>query len=229
MSKNLSILIPTRAREKNLKKCLDALNKKVKHPNEVEILVKVDTDDQKTTDFLQSYKSKIDLIVVNSDRKGGYASLHEFYNELFKHSSGKFIFCLNDDAVVKTKNFDTLTHKFIGQDVCLHHNPAAPHNDKWYFPIIARSILEEIGHVSESVFYDGYLYFMLQDLGVFRDVDLDIDHGNLSDTVAAEKAGVLAHFRRTQWEFDTKQNELQRDRQKIIELLSRPKKSEGLI
>jgi glycosyltransferase involved in cell wall biosynthesis len=44
--KLVSILIPTRKRVKLLKECLDSLNIKTQDKSLIEILLKIDTDDQ---------------------------------------------------------------------------------------------------------------------------------------------------------------------------------------
>ena len=54
--KLVSVLIPTRKRVKLLKECLDSLNTKTQDKSLVEILLKIDTDDQETIDFIQQYK-----------------------------------------------------------------------------------------------------------------------------------------------------------------------------
>ena len=75
--KLVSILIPTRKRVKLLKECLDSLNTKTQDKSLVEILLKIDTDDQETINFVTQYKltSDIEIKELITDRKNGYGSL----------------------------------------------------------------------------------------------------------------------------------------------------------
>ena len=76
--KLVSILIPTRKRVKLLKECLDSLNIKTQDKSLVEILLKIDTDDQETIDFVSQYKptSDIEIKELITDRKNGYGGFN---------------------------------------------------------------------------------------------------------------------------------------------------------
>jgi len=54
-------MMPTRKRVQLLKECLDSLNAKTKNKSLVEILLKIDDDDQETIDFVNSYQSEIEI------------------------------------------------------------------------------------------------------------------------------------------------------------------------
>jgi glycosyltransferase involved in cell wall biosynthesis len=214
--KTISVILATRGRLKYLIEALDSLIDKCSDLEKIEILIKVDDDDLETIEGLKSYKN-FDLIkVIISDRKKGYASLNEFYNELYEKSVGDFIFCMNDDATVETYNWDKLIEPYLGQFVCLHHNPAYPHEYTWTFPIVSKKILDVIGCVSKSVFYDGYLLFMLENLELFRQIDLSIHHFLLEDDTTKKKSEIIENWHRTEWEYDTKRPLMLDDRNKII-------------
>jgi len=218
--KLISVILPTRGRSENLLKALDSVINNCKNINDIEILVKVDTDDTETINTINNYNHSSLITLVISDRKNGYASLNEYYNELYEKASGEFIFCINDDLNIETADWDLLVKPFENQLVCLHHNPTAPHNDVWYFPIISKKLLDVIGCVSKSVFYDGYLYFMLEGLNLFRRIDLTINHLTLDDHLTNDKLDVINKFKQTGWEFDTKRPLMQIDRNKIINFLN---------
>jgi hypothetical protein len=218
--KLVSVIFPSRDRCDKLGHTLDSVLKNCSNVNNIEILVKVDSDDLNTIDFLKKYGREDIIKVIISDRKNGYESLHEYYNELYENSVGEFIFCINDDLTVDTVNWDLEVSKFSGEFVCLHHNPTPPHNDVWYFPVISKKILDVIGHVSMSVFYDGYLFYMLKDLNLFRRVNITINHTTIDDNLTKDKLNILQRFRETSWEFDTKQGFMSNDRDKIIKFIN---------
>jgi len=218
--KLISVILPSRGRVELLIETVNSIINKCDDVNNIEILIKVDDDDIETINKLKTYE-KFDLItMVISSRRKGYASLNEFYNELYEKSSGEFIFCANDDMTIQTDKWDTLVKPYSGKFVCLHHNPAHPHNDTWYFPIISKKILDIIGHVSKSVFYDGYLYFMLKGLNLFKRIDLTINHITLNDELTSDKLNIIQKFKETEWEFDTKRSLMNIDREKIINYLN---------
>jgi glycosyltransferase involved in cell wall biosynthesis len=106
--KLVSILIPTRKRIKLLKECLDSLNTKTQDKSLVEILIKIDTDDQETIDFINQYKitSPIFIKEVITDRKKGWSSLDEHMNYLSSFSEAEFLLGFNDDVEMLTEGWE---------------------------------------------------------------------------------------------------------------------------
>jgi hypothetical protein len=104
--KLVAITIPTRKRIGLLKECLDSINTKTTNKSLVEIIVKIDTDDYETVDFINSYNSEINLKKIISNRKNGYGSLHEHYNNLAAASESEFIFGFNDDVEMVTEGWE---------------------------------------------------------------------------------------------------------------------------
>jgi len=119
--KLISILIPTRKRVKLLKECLDSLNNKTQDKSLVEILIKIDTDDQETIDFINQYKtiSSIDIKDIITDRKKGYGSLDEHMNNLVSYSEAEFLFGLNDDVEMLTEGWEQTYKPYVGKNFFL--------------------------------------------------------------------------------------------------------------
>jgi len=107
-------MIPTRKRVHLLKECLDSLNKKTNNKLLVEILLKIDTDDQETIDFTNSYQSEIIIKKVISDRKNGYGSLNEYYDSLAQISEAEFLMVFNDDIEMTTNAWEGQFIPFSG-------------------------------------------------------------------------------------------------------------------
>jgi len=184
------------------------------------IIIKIDDDDFETIEGLKSYENYNLLNVIISDKKQGYKSLNEYYNELYEKSSGEFIFCINDDLTIETDGWDKLVEPYIGQFVCLHHNPTYPFGGTWWFPIVSKQILDVMGHLSKSVFHDGYLFSVLENLGLFRQIDLTINHFVIEDDSTKEKLETLEKWRQTEeWEPRIKWPFVLEDRNKLINYL----------
>jgi hypothetical protein len=113
-SKLIGVMIPTRKRVQLLKECLDSLNIKTKNKSLVEILLKIDTDDQETIDFISLYQSEISIKNVISDRRNGYGSLNEYYDSLAKISDAEFLMVFNDDIEMITENWEEQFIPFSG-------------------------------------------------------------------------------------------------------------------
>jgi len=109
-NKLIGVMIPTRKRVQLLKECLDSLNDKTKNKSLVELLIKIDTDDQETIDFVLSYQSELPIKTIISDRKNGYGSLNEYYDSLAQVSEAEFLMIFNDDIEMTTEGWE---EKFI--------------------------------------------------------------------------------------------------------------------
>lgn len=112
--KLIGVMIPTRKRVQLLKECLDSLNTKTKNKSLVELLLKIDIDDQETIDFINSYQSEIDIKQVISDRKNGYGSLNEYYDSLAQISEAEFLMVFNDDVEMTTDAWEEQFVPFSG-------------------------------------------------------------------------------------------------------------------
>lgn len=104
----VGVMIPTRGRVALLRECLDSLNNTVRFPENAEILLKVDEDDEPTIEALRRYhrNSDIDLRYVVTPRYSGYGSLHHFYNMLAGISRASHVMVFNDDCEMLTEEWD---------------------------------------------------------------------------------------------------------------------------
>ena len=122
--KLVSILIPTRNRVQLLKECLDSINNKTHDHSLVEILLKIDTDDLKTIEFINQYKltSFIKIKDIITDRKNGYGSLDEHMNHLSSFSEAEFLLGFNDDVEMLTEGWEQLYIPYKGKNFILAIN-----------------------------------------------------------------------------------------------------------
>ena len=188
----ISFLLPTRERFDNCSQTIISFFENVKNPDNIEFIIRCDNDD---LPFLQKlpllpYFDKLKIII--GDRKRGYIDLHLFYNEMLKIATGKYIMPINDDLICKTKYFDDIILSKPIDDLKIYIGKNNNHYQGWYFPIINKKILDEIGYLSRCVFYDGYLYFSLSELDIYRELpELNFEHFKLNDNLSLSKNETL--------------------------------------
>ena len=91
-----TIIMNSRGRPAQLKRCLDAIEKNTANLEELEVLVRADADDLPTLEFLDlkaNYKFCLRVKVGERPK-----SLCSSFNELARLSRCKYIFVLTDDA-----------------------------------------------------------------------------------------------------------------------------------
>lgn len=117
----VGVMIPTRKRITLLKECLDSFNHKTTNKSLVEILIKIDTDDIDTIDFVKEYTltSEIEIKTIISDRKNGYSSLGDFNNSLAEISESEFLFGMNDDIEILTEGWEQQFLKYKNKSFIL--------------------------------------------------------------------------------------------------------------
>tara|TARA_B100000989_G_C19533072_1_gene471461 strand:+ start:6362 stop:7525 length:1164 start_codon:yes stop_codon:yes gene_type:complete len=114
MNKNkLTILMASRSRDKEIKflpEFFEKLNRYTKNPSMVDILIKLDDDDDKSIEFLkkitkQSYKGKVDFIIT--PRGSGYLDLHKSYSDLLlKSDQNSNLYCVLADDINLIDSWD---------------------------------------------------------------------------------------------------------------------------
>ena len=111
--KKISVLLATRDRPELLEKSIDSLLLNVSDSENVDILLGIDNDDEKTLEFVQTdaFQNKmqdeyiVDVQAVLFDRMG-YKNLHQYMNMLWGQANGEWLMLWNDDAVMETKDWD---------------------------------------------------------------------------------------------------------------------------
>lgn len=182
-NKLISVLIPTRGRVSRLERCLNSFNEKTENKDLVELIVKADTDDIETINFLNDYtisiKSQIDCKIIISERDKGYGSLHHFYNEMVKISSGEFLYIFNDDIRMETDGWENLIIPYSGKFIVLAHNTFVDKNSQRFKrtgsdiftpkyngnPIFPKTLYNLWGFVSDHQLVDHWFVTILQQLG----------------------------------------------------------------
>lgn len=204
--KLISILIPTRRRVKLLKECLDSINNKTQDKSLVEILLKIDTDDQETIDFIKQYEptSSIEIKYIITDRKNGYGSLDEHMNHLASLSEAEFLLGLNDDIEMVTDGWEQHYIPYKGKNFLIAIHIESIKNGithKWWegynaFPTIPRDFFKYMGALQGHHMLDDWWEHVMkpirnQGLDLNRWVNITIlnkrpDGGEITNSVMDE-------------------------------------------
>jgi len=153
----VSILLPTRGRIESVKKSVQSLLDKAIEPENIEILFRLDDDDDTDPEELQSLHTNVKIII--GPRLKGYQSLNIFYNELCEIATGEWFFLWNDDAVMLSDCWDLFL-----MDECKNKLLVQVGEEEWIqkelenfttpFPIINKRYYEILGHMSVSYYND---------------------------------------------------------------------------
>jgi hypothetical protein len=102
----VSILLPTRQRFNMFVKTVNSLFETCNHVDNFEVLIAMDLDDTDTVIEVKEFisnKSNMKLIMFE---RHYYRGLHNYYNGLSNKSTGTSLFLWNDDAIMRSKNWD---------------------------------------------------------------------------------------------------------------------------
>lgn len=186
----ISVLCPTRNRPELLAKSVKSLLGNADNPYQVEVLLAVDPDDE------ESYLNVVDGVTVISSvmpERFGYQRLHGYYNALARVARGKWLVIWNDDAVMKTKGWDTevVNH----QPALLFPTPEeAPHCNA--FPIFPTAWARVLGHVGGGAYVDTWIQAIGEQLGIQERVPIEVAHHAPDDQTFREGRAMTPLFGR---------------------------------
>lgn len=169
----VSILLPTRQRPELMLKAVKSLIEKASDPSRIEVLLKIDTDDQRT---YTSRCSELERVTPNykiliSPRQRGYADLHTHVNELCGIAEGEYLFLWNDDATMQTEHWDEYVAEHsqgvFGNPICVIQ---IDNTDGWKygFPLVHRKVYEIVGHFSLNAHNDTWIHEVATAAGIER-------------------------------------------------------------
>ncbi len=169
----ISVLFPTRGRVDMLRESVKSLLDTASDKSRIEVLYKVDFDDEPTVHAVQELSKLVPTKVLVSPRGRGYEGLHDYINELSRLATGDWLFIWNDDALMLTHGWDDIIYGaapspkigFLGNDdVCLMAPRVVQRDISWEFPILRRKVVEILGHFSNSYSSDSYIYWVMSRL-----------------------------------------------------------------
>jgi len=185
----VSVLLPTRGRPELMLKSVSSIIKNAHHPEQVQILLKIDNDDKDT--YMDCYPELEKLTshykVLYSPRGLGYGDLHTHINDLCAIAEGEYLFLWNDDAKLVTPNWDEIINEYREG---LHGSPMVviqiddKHGWKFGFPFVHREIYNAMGHFSLNAHNDTWMHYVAHDAGIERMEERILSEHNRYDLTA---------------------------------------------
>jgi hypothetical protein len=163
-----SIILPTRERVSYLRHTIKNIIENANNSDNFEIIVIMDTNDAPTLILQEEFKKYKNVFV--QVRVPGDSLVEHYINWSFQFTKGKYIMVGNDDALFKTKNWDTINYKLLEDYlkdkpdgiVCAVVNDGVPnhihkHADEFHclpcsFPILSRKAIEALGFILDPRF-----------------------------------------------------------------------------
>lgn len=178
----VTVLLPTRQRPHLVERSVRSLLDNSSDPSAIEIAVAFDQDDDQSQQYLNSTEWSELIKSFNSQAKvfetprWGYQELHKYYNLLAEHASGKWLLVWNDDAVMRTPEWDSLVQDNI-DFVGLLHMRTENYRDKFaLFPLIPKVWTELFGCVSQSNSNDSWIQHICLEADAICRIDAVVFH-----------------------------------------------------
>lgn len=97
----VSLLLPTRKRVPQLRRCLDSVYDNCTQAGDTELFVKIDDDDEETKAITNELVVVYGAKLIISPREAGYGSLGRWLCQMEDAASGTWSWMLNDDMTVE--------------------------------------------------------------------------------------------------------------------------------
>ena len=181
----ISILLPTRGRTTMLRDSLLSLADRADDVSQVEILLGVDHDDEKTVEWChENILPELDqrgcsYTVLGFDRLG-YIRLNEYVNALAAQAKGQWLVFWGDDAVMLTQGWDQRileVDKFRVLRIPTHNqHPYA------IFPIVPREWYKLFGYISAHQLSDSWVSQIAYMTDIVQDIAVEVIHDRFDIT-----------------------------------------------
>ena len=186
----LTILLPSRHRFEMLSHTIDTFIDKAKDPKNIEIILKIDQDDTETIKRLPELRNDALIKTIISPRLNGYASLHDYSNQMVKIATGDWVLFTNDDSTMETESWDSIlenispSEDFEGSKnvACVRFNCLWRNKDqitsigKNEFPAIRRSVCQSLGYFALQTHVDSFIHLIYDQLNANIFTELSINH-----------------------------------------------------
>ncbi|HEY2911573.1 MAG TPA: glycosyltransferase family A protein [Gemmataceae bacterium] len=192
----LSLIVPTRGRRQQLRIMLESVCATARHPERLEVILVVD-DDEPHISITSLPNLNIRIATGPPGRTMGALN-----NDGYRASRGDYIMLLNDDVIIRTRDWDRLVYRcfrrFPDPIALVHVNDTLMRDFLCTFPILSRAYCELMGGICPTE-YERYriddhiedVFNILAYLGVRRSIylpDVIFEHCN---TVNHPTAGAV--------------------------------------
>ena len=177
---DIAILLPTRGRADMLERSVRSLINLASGNHRIQLMFGFDNDDAVgPANFEKVIQPWLDEQEIEytalSFEPIGYIRLHEYVNELAKHSDANWLVFWNDDAVMESQDWDETIIQYTGQFKLLAFDT---HNKHPYsiFPIVPREWLDLLGYLSPHQISDAWLSQQAYMLDIMQRTDIQVLH-----------------------------------------------------
>lgn len=197
----ISITMPTRGRIGHLSRAIQSLMDNSINKDKIEFVFRADADDEASIDACASEVRNLpNAQLWVSPRGRGYLDIHKWTYQLSMMGSGDWIMWWNDDAVMKTPQWDhTLLHAGVQ---CWHNVPdvymmVANTKDRpgcTEFILLRRKTIEILGSIGQSPHADNWMTRVMSALGSMSYIPLEVEHfsGQMTDKTREESVAAYA-------------------------------------
>lgn len=176
----IAILLPTRGRTTALSRSVETLISLAKNVDNIQLMLAFDNDDTVGIEhFETTLQPWLDDHHVNYTAMTfepiGYIRLNEYVNTLAQNSSADWLVFWNDDALMETQDWDQEIINYTGQFKVLAFRT---HRDHPYsiFPIVPRTWLDVLGHLSPHQISDGWISQNAYCLDIMERIQVHVTH-----------------------------------------------------
>lgn len=192
----VSVLLPTRGRRESLLTSVTSLVERASGPDEIEILLAFDDDDQASFEYFQDHvvsrlvQRRVAYAAYSFPRLG-YIRLNEYVNSLARQSRGRWLMFWGDDAIMHTQDWDREISDV--SDFRVLRIPT--HNQHPYaiFPIVPRAWFDLFGYISAHQLTDTWVSQIAYVLDIMHNINVNVTHdrfditGNNNDDTYANR------------------------------------------
>lgn len=181
----LSVLLPTRGRTEALRVSLESLLSHAAIPNQIEILIAFDHDDEHSYRYFESniapmldhYHGR--YTCFGFDRLG-YIRLNEYVNYLASQACGRWLMFWGDDAIMQTDGWDQRILEVDRFRVLR----IPTHNQHPYaiFPIVPRTWFDLFGYISAHQLSDTWCSQIGYITNIIHNIDVSVVHDRFDIT-----------------------------------------------
>jgi len=190
MSSNIlvTVMLPTRERVSMVEQSVKTLLENATNPSIIEIAIAYDNDDTQSktyftsaqwTDLISKYGAHSQVFETPP---WGYIELHNYYNLLAEKSKGQWLLLWNDDALMKSSEWDQclLEHKnFMG----MFHMATEQFSQKMtLFPLIPRKWIDLFGSLSLCNCNDSWIQDICHEANAVRELPITVVHDRFDVT-----------------------------------------------
>jgi len=174
----ISVLCPSRGRPDSLIRSIVSLLTTADDVSNIEILVAADPDDAKTMQVQCTATT-----VWTAPERYGYFDLNKYCDALAAQAHGEWLMLWNDDAIMKSKHWDTIIQA---------RKPAllwATVNHTFHaatFSIWPKSWFDAMGYTAPTMHIDTYLHHLSKMTGLVQKIPVTIYHDRFDVTGNAD-------------------------------------------